>query len=198
MDSRPGPPTQFRPWHLLAALLIYGEASTPLGRYQLATELGLGGGSIRSLVKYLRRQGLLQPVGRRGHQLSPKGRKYLSSLRRVLVKTSSLPPSSFTVDRWNFGCQLRRRASRVADGLRQRDAALQAGASGATTLVQGSDPNRLLMPANHLIERGEAAPLLQQFQLREGDVLIIGSGPNRVAARLGALAAALTLLDDET
>jgi len=196
VDSRPGPPTQFRPWHLLAALLIYGEASAPLGRYQLAAKLGLGGGSVRSLVRYLCRQGLLQPVGRRGHQLSPKGRRYLSSLRQVLVKTDSLPPSSFTVDQWNFGCQLRHRASKVTDGLLQRDAALQAGASGATTLVQGPDPNHLLMPANHLVKRSEASSILRHFQLKQGDVLIIGSGPNSVTARLGALAAALTLLDE--
>jgi hypothetical protein len=71
---------------------------------------------------------------------------------------------------------------------------MQAGATGATTLVQGADPNLITMPSAHRLPRTEAAALLDPFNLLEGDVLIIGSGSTEVAARLGAIAAALTLL----
>jgi hypothetical protein len=50
------------------------------------------------------------------------------------------------------------------------------------------------MPSAHRIPRAEVAAILEPFDLHEGDVLIIGSGSTEVAARLGAIAAALTLL----
>jgi len=194
LRKRSGPPTQFQPWHLLAAFLAFCQTQAPLGRYELGTTLKLGGGSIRSLVKYLRTQGLIQPVGRRGHELSERGEQHRGTLQQVLVKLVPVPESTFTVDRGNVACQLRRCAQRVTDGIRQRDAAMQAGATGATTLVQGNDPNVITMPSAHHIPRAKVAAILDSFDLLEGDVLIIGSGPTEVAARLGAIAAALTLL----
>ncbi len=195
MDSRPGPPTQFKSWHLLAAILLYWKAEPPIGRYQLGNELGLGGGSVRSLVKFLRKRDFIQPVRRRGHQLSSEGQKYINELSQVLIKIVKAPQSEFTVDQYNFGCHLRDRAHLVTDGVRQRDAALRAGASGATTLVQGPDPETLIMPVEHPVSRAEAISLLEPYSLREKDVLLIGSGPSWVIARLGTLAASITLLD---
>jgi hypothetical protein len=194
LRKRSGPPTQFQSWHLLAAFLAFCQTEGPLGRYALGTMLKLGGGSIRSLVKYLRAQGLIQPVGRRGHELSERGKRHREMLQQVLVKLAPVPESTFTVDRVNVACQLRRCAHRITDGIRQRDAAMQAGASGATTLVQGNDPNFVTMPSAHRIPRAKVAAILEPFDLQEGDVLIIGSGSTKGAARLGAIAAALTLL----
>jgi hypothetical protein len=51
------------------------------------------------------------------------------------------------------------------------------------------------MPIDHRVSRLEAIPLLEHFDLRDKDVLLIGSGASWVAARLGTLAAAITLLD---
>lgn len=99
------------------------------------------------------------------------------------------------MDQYNFGCHLRNRAHLVTDGVRQRDAALRAGASGATTLIQESDPESLVMPVDHQVSKLEAISLLEHFNLREKDVLLIGSGSSWVVARLGMFAAAITLLD---
>jgi hypothetical protein len=194
LRKRSGPPTQFQACHLLAAFLAFCQTEGPLGRYELGTALKLGGGSIRSLVKYLRTQGLIQPIGRQGHELSERGKRHRDTLQQVLMKLAPVPESTFTVDRANVACQLRRGASRITDGVRQRDAAMQGGATGATTLVQGSDPNFVTMPSAHRIPRAKVAAILEPFDLLEGDVLVIGSGPTEVAARLGAIAAALTLL----
>lgn len=174
---------------------MFSEARTPIGRYQLGDELGLGGGSVRSLVKYLRKRGFIQPVKRRGHELSVEGRQFIAKLSQVLVKIVKLPQSAFVVDQYNYGCHLRNRAHLVTDGVRQRDAALRAGASGATTLIQELDPESLVMPVEHRVSRLEAISLLEPFNLREKDVLLIGSGSSWVVARLGTLAASITLLD---
>lgn len=194
LRNRPGPPTQFQSWHLLAAFLTFSQTESPIGRYELGAQLALGGGSVRSLVKHLRTRGVIQPVSRRGHGLSRKGSRLRDTLEQVLVKLAAVPQSAFTLDRANVACHLRQRASQVTDGVRQRDAALQAGATGATTLVQGADSNLITMPSAHHIPRAEAAAILEPFKLLEGDVLVIGSGSSERAARLGAIAAALTLL----
>lgn len=194
LTHRQGPPTQFHSWHLLAAFLNFCQSKRPLGRYQMGEELGLGGGSIRSLIKFLRTQGLIEPVTRKGHKLSKEGNRHCTALRQVIMKFTPLPSTSFSVDEINYGCHLHQRAQLVTDGLTQRDAAMRAGATGATTFIQGADPNYLTMPLNHRISQTDAKAILEPFNLQEGDVLIIGSASTDTAARLGTLAATLTLL----
>ncbi|MDO8057090.1 MAG: hypothetical protein Q6361_09545 [Candidatus Hermodarchaeota archaeon] len=194
-DSRRGPPTQFHPWHLLTAFYAFCQSPSPIGRYQLGSDLGLGGGSIRSLVRFLRERNLIEPIHRQGHQLSLEGQRYCNHLKKKLIKFVELPQSSYTIDVYNFGCHLRKLAHRITDGLSQRDAAMQAGASGATTFIQDSDPETMIMAKNHQIPIHELADILKPFTIEPKDVLIIGSGSNRIVAKLGAFAAILTLLD---
>ncbi len=194
MSQRRGPPTQFRSWHILAAFYIFCKAKHPIGRYQLGKELELGDGSIRSLVRFLRSRGLIEPSGRQGHQLSEQGRQYCRNLNEVLIDLVEVPASSFTVDKENFACYLRNRAQYLTDGLTQRDAAKKAGATGATTFFQGTNLDVITMPLDHELAKTELKTILPAFNLQLGDVIIIGSAQTRIAARLGALAAALTLL----
>jgi len=179
---------------LLAAFYIFCKAEHPIGRYQLGEELELGDGSIRSLVRFLRSRGLIEPKGRQGHQLSEEGSHYCSELSQVLIELVEVPASSFTVDNENIACHLRNRAQYLTDGLAQRDAAKQAGASGATTFYQGTNLDVLTMPLDHDLAKTELEMILPSFNLQLGDVIIIGSAQTRIAAQLGALAAALTLL----
>lgn len=194
-DSRKGPPTQFHPWHLLIAFYTFCQSPSPIGRYQLGSDLGLGGGSIRSLIRFLRQSNLIEPRHRQGHQLSSKGQRYCNELNQSLIKFVELPQSSYTIDVCNFGGQLRHLAHRVTDGVFQRDAAIQAGASGATTLVQDANMESLIMVKNHRIQKDELTDILKPFTFEPTDVLIIGSGSNRTAAKLGTFAAIFTLLD---
>jgi len=193
-DVRQGPPTQFHPWHLLAAFYAFCRSTAPIGRYQLGSDLGLGGGSIRSLIRFLRSQGLIIPINRQGHQLSPKGKQHCEKLREILVAFEELPESSYTIDVYNNGCHLHQLANYVTDGVEQRDAALQAGASGASTFIQDEDPEVLVMVKEHRIPKKDLREVLEPFNIQIGDVLIIGSGPTRVAAQLGAFAAAISLI----
>lgn len=194
MSQRRGPPTQFRSWHLLAAFYIYCKAERPIGRYQLGEELELGDGSIRSLVRFLRSRGLIEPRGRQGHQISEQGSQYCNELNEALIELVEVPASSFTVDTENIACHLRNRAQYLTDGLAQRDAAKQAGATGATTFYQGTNLDVITMPLDHDLAKTELKMILPSFNLQLGDVIIIGSAQTRIAAQLGALAAALTLL----
>lgn len=179
---------------MLAAFFIFCKTEHPIGRYQLGEELELGDGSIRSLVRFLRSRGLIEPRSRQGHQLSEEGRHYCNELSQVLIELAEVPASSFTVDNENIACHLRNQAQYLTDGLAQRDAAKQAGASGATTFYQGTNLDVLTMPLDHDLAKTELKMILPSFNLQLGDVIIIGSAQTRIAAQLGAFAAALTLL----
>lgn len=83
----------------------------------------------------------------------------------------------------------------VRYGLEQRDAAITAGAKGATTLV--FTKNRLAMPGTGeaLSETGSSVvAALSKLSLEEGDVIVIGSADERFKAELGVKTAALELL----
>ncbi len=192
-DARQGPPTQFHPWHLLAAFYTFCQSTSPIGRYKLGSDLGLGGGSIRSLIRFLRDRGLIEPVSRQGHRLSPEGKRHCEKLNQMLIKLMELPQSSYTIDTSNFGCHLHQMAHHITNGVEQRDAAIQAGATGATTLIQTSDPNQLIMPTSYEVKKQDVYQLIETFDLQEGDIIIIGSGATLISAKLGAFAATITV-----
>ncbi len=189
-----GPPTQYHLWHLIAAFYFFCQSKAPIGRYKLGSELKLGGGSIRSLIRFLRKLDLIEPIQREGHQLSPNGKRHCKALNHVIIKFVELPRSSYTVDIYNYGCQLRQLAQFVTDGVQQRDAAMQAGASGATTFIQDLNQDTLIMAKDHRIQKSELAIVIDPFNIEVGDVLIIGSGSSKTSAQMGTFAAVLTLI----
>ena len=81
----------------------------------------------------------------------------------------------------------------VRFGLEQRDAALLAGAKGATTIVfrKGTMtiPGMDRPPTPSLV-----SCLKEQFSLAEGDAVVIGTGDTAIEAETGAYSAALTLV----
>jgi hypothetical protein len=79
--------------------------------------------------------------------------------------------------------------------LEQRDAAIMAGAKGATTLV--FTKNRLTIPGTEEdVSKSDPSLLtsLSKLSLNEGDVIILGSADEKIRAELGAKTAALELL----
>ncbi len=83
----------------------------------------------------------------------------------------------------------------VKYGLEQRDAAVAAGARGATTLI--FTKSGLIMPGTgeDIKKAGSSITTsLSALSLKEGDVIVIGSADERLKAALGAKAAALELL----
>jgi hypothetical protein len=53
----------------------------------------------------------------------------------------------------------------------------------------------VIMAKDHRIQKHELAAILRHFAIEPTDVLLIGSGSTHIAAKLGAFAAAFTLLD---
>jgi predicted transcriptional regulator len=190
----PGRSPTFTEVHIIKALETI-SGTEAVGRIKLSKMLGLGEGATRTLVKHLRSEGIVE-ILRSGIVLSDAGRKLLSVLRSKIGGEAEVPKSSLTVGSFNVAVLARDMADSVTYGLEQRDAAIKAGASGATTLVFSH--NGLAMPGigEDVFQNIESIHdmLISELKPKENDVIIIGSADDRLTAEFGAKAAVLELL----
>ena len=190
----PGRAPSFNEAQVVKALEIIGIYGT-IGRIRLSKELELGEGATRTLLKHLKKEGLIEG-SRRGVTFSKQGNKLFSKLRSKISEGTDIPNSPITVGPFNIAVLVRDTAHRVKRGVEQRDTAIKAGAIGATTLIFSH--NKLTMPSNEEEAFKDLSPmdniLTSKLNPKENDVIIVGSGENKKIAEIGAKMAALKLL----
>jgi len=190
----PGRAPYFIEAHVVKALMIIGGQG-PVGRLKLAKALGLGEGSIRTLIRHFEKKELIR-ISRGGIWLTGEGERLFSSLQSNLSQAAEIPKGSLTVGAFNVAILVRDGAGAVRAGVEQRDAAMKVGAQGATTLVFKN--GRLIMPdVSEDVFRDLPKVrnlIMSQLKPSENDVVVIGSADDRWAAELGATAAALETL----
>lgn len=189
LASRGGAPL-FRPFHVLKALW-HVQSCQSIGRKELAGLLGIGEGSARKLLSHLEGKDWVSTT-RQGIGLSTKGQKLLAGIG-ILAK--EVHAGNITVGDIDFALRLRGRASKVSNGIPQRDEAIKVGASGATTLVFRKNLEFCDGFGADRADRRASRVLAKDLELEEGDVLIIGSSPSLELAMDGAFAAAVLTLD---
>ena len=190
----PGRAPSFNEAHVIKTLEIINAHGT-VGRIMLSKELELGEGTTRTLLKHLKKEGLIEG-SRHGITFSDNGKKLFSDLRSKISEETDWPNSPLTVGSFNIAVLVRKAAHGVRRGLEQRDAAIKAGALGATTLIFSR--NKLTMPSSEEdVFKGISSVhdmLVSELSPKENDVIIIGSGENKTSAEIGAKMAALELL----
>lgn len=192
-DVKGGPAPYFEILHVVMALRVIGE-NPGIGRKELSKRLGLGEGSVRTLLNKLRKNDLIT-ITRDGCSVSKAGLEIYNWLFGKISPLYEIDLKEIWGNQFSVGVVVRSGEELVKKGIEQRDAAIRYGATGAMTLIFKS--GKLLMPelTNLSDEFPEfAARLLNNFSLNEGDVLIIVGANNYHNAWLGAIAAALTTL----
>lgn len=185
-----GPLYRFSDYHIYKTLSLLGDGRR-LGRKVLADRIGVGEGSMRTIVEYLREEGLVD-VKQTGIRISKNGQEFLSHLPLQVFK---LEIPEITLGQHSVAVQVKRVASKVKSGMEQRDQAIKAGAEGATTIIVRGD--QLIVPIDFDLDTDRpevAAAIRRLFDLEDGDVVIIGSSTDLQKAEEGALAAAFELL----
>jgi predicted transcriptional regulator len=194
----PGRTPTFTEAHILKAIETLG-AGDPVGRIRLSKILGLGEGEARTLVKRLRNEDVIE-VSKAGIVLSKLGKKIFYELRSKLSEETEAPESSLTVGPCNVAVLVKDVADFLKYGLEQRDAAIKAGAQGATTLIFRND--RLTMPGVSEDVFQNIQPihnmLVARLKPEENDVIIIGSADDKRTAGFAAKTAALKLLKSKS
>lgn len=180
------------------ALLFWAiQEEGHLGRYKLVSILGLPNGVTRGLLTRLARKGYIRTNRFVGCTLTPKGKKRLDEILTKLgiCEMKELDAGNLSLASKNIVCHIRGRARLIRSGIEQRDAAIKADASGATTVVFLN--GRFLIPPDKFdLSRKNAEVterIREEFKLSNGDVLVISSAENRWRAAEGVLRAAATL-----
>lgn len=156
----------------------------------------MGEGAARTLIERLKAQGLIA-VDRAGCALTKKGEEAWHALHAVFPRKTAIGRSKLTLGSFNVAILVKEGAGKVRSGMEQRDAALIAGAKGATTLQYSS--GRLMVPPDQR-DAAEETPeicraLIDMLKPVDNDAVVIGSADTFERAEHGALAAALSLID---
>jgi hypothetical protein len=188
--SAPGRSPSYGETQVLRALeLVSGEGN---GRATLGAKLGIGEGVVRTLIKHLLAEGLVE-VSSRGVRASKKGERLLMDIHGFILRGIEAPATEDVVGGCGYVVLVRRVAFRVHLGVEQRDAALLAGAKGATTITFAG--GRASIPG---MDRGPSKPLVsfleENVKPEDGDAVIVGTGDTDAEAQIGAYAAALSLI----
>jgi len=187
---RYGPVHRFGDYHVYRALIQLSDGRRK-GRNALAESIGVGEGSIRTILKFLRGRDLVE-VDQTGIKITKNGALLLGE---IPLRMKRIERTDMSLGEVSVAVQVKGVADAIQNGIEQRDLAVKAGAEGATTVkVRGK---RLLVPPDFDLdeEKPEEASFLRDlFELDEGDVIIVGTAMNFHDAENGALSAALDLL----
>lgn len=184
--------------HVFMALQLI-ERNGRTSRALLCEKLGLGEGSIKTLVKHMKMNGFTE-TSKAGMGLTNKGRGISSELISSIPAETSMPRCSVALGKYNHAVLLREFGFAIKSGIEQRDAAIKMGAIGATTLL--FKDNKFVMPGrSHDSLRKEPRIrklLMEKLKPEDGDAVIIGSADHERTAELAAKNAALfTVMDHE-
>jgi len=184
-DGKPHP--SFGKAHILIVLL-----------HIASKELAISDSSVRTIIKYLKEIGLVKAIPKQGHVLSSEGRKFVKEIKKEFIEIrTDLSLKALTIGKFDTICQLRNAALKVKTGVELRDEAIKVGADGATTII--FETNTLFIPPKPIEDLKESNEdlynmLTSNFDLQEGDVLIVGTASDRKKATEAAIASVLTLL----
>lgn len=185
-----GPVHRFADYHVYRTLLLLSDGRRR-GRKSLADAVKVGEGSMRTIVEFLREKGYVD-VKQTGIKISYKGQEFL---RNLPIRMERLEPSGISIAVRNVAVLVRNRAEKISLGIEQRDAAIKAGAEGATTIVIKG--GKMIVPPDYYLDKEKpeiARGLRKLLSPNDGDIVIVGAAEEFERAEDGALAAAFALL----
>ncbi|MEM3383085.1 MAG: DUF4443 domain-containing protein [Nitrososphaerales archaeon] len=190
----PSPFPSFTPAHVFMIIEAIGY-NEPIGRMKLSKILELGEGATRTLIKRLQKEGIIKST-KYGCMLTESGKKLFADLSSKVSKELEIPPSPYTLGKFNIAILIKNSAKTIGYGIDQRDAAMKVGALGATTLIYSKE--KLTIPGSPEDAFKDSPEireiLIERLKPEDGDAIIIGSANDKKSAKLGAKAAALETL----
>ncbi|MCD6242945.1 DUF4443 domain-containing protein [Candidatus Bathyarchaeota archaeon] len=195
IEKIPGPTPAFTTIHFIKALELISKG--PIGRGKLAKELKVGEGTIRTIIKRLKASNLIT-TSQSGCSLTTFGETFWKELKEKIPKKAFLERNEFSLADYTIAVLVRGCRDKVKTGLKQRDAAIMVGAEGATTLIV--ENGKIVAPTvSQNIAKDYPIAYKQIWKLlkpKKNDVIIVGTAKTKEKAEYGALAAALTLIED--
>ena len=188
MTGTGGPTPKFTDYHIWKALMIMDETG-PIGRKKLSADLSLGEGSTRTILDMFGEEGFIN-VTKSGAVLTEKGKRIKDTIKMDVGLVSI---TDLTIGTINCAVKIHGVSKKVTYGCEERDSAIRAGATGATTLVCSG--SRLIFPGSEYpVTQQVENTLKKEFRISNGDVIIVGTAADAERAERGAVTAALKLI----
>jgi predicted transcriptional regulator len=181
--------------HFYLVLKYLSDKKKPIGRYKLGKKLGLGRGSMRTVINRLSNDDLIKSESRKGHIITSNGQKILDQISNTVIDIQTLDyVGKLTVSEINVGCQVRDSTNSFNSSLRLRDEAIKVGASGVTTLIYRDNKFVIFgMEDEFDIKKDYESlynELINKFKnLETNDLIIIGTAESEILAKIGCLSA---------
>jgi len=178
--------------HVFKALQLI-ETRGHTSRDVLCKELNLGEGSVKTLVKHLMMENMIE-TSNAGTRMSDKGKKFFAELLSSIPAECKIPKCSITLGKFNYAILLKQLSVAIKLGIEQRDAAIKLGGAGATTLIFRN--GKFVIPITN-IDSLKKEPqvhrlLIKELSPKDGDAVIIASSDrDEKVAELSAKNAAL-------
>lgn len=157
-----------------------------LGRQDLARELELGEGTVRTILEILKSKKLLDST-KKGHFLSGKGSEVLNQIYEVISTPKIVTVQNLYLDFKKIGVAVRN-VLNLKELYKLRDIAVKNGADGAIIL---KFEDKLYAPKSDYEQNFKE--LEKYFDFKNNDVLIIAFSNEKKHAENGALAIAIEL-----
>ncbi len=163
--------------------------NSPVGRKKLSHLLNIGEGSTRTILSILQEHGLID-IDKNGVSINKKG---FGCYNSMFMDVRPIEKGSLTIGDFDCAVRIPKIARRVKYGCEERDIAIKAGATGATTLICSND--RLIFPGSGYTVEPELNDILRKnITIRNEDVIIIGTASTPEMAEEGAVMSGLSLL----
>jgi hypothetical protein len=178
--------------HVFKALQLI-ETRGHTSRDVLCNELNLGEGSIKTLVKHLMMENMIE-TSKAGTKMSEKGKKFFAELLSSIPAECRIPKCSIALGKYNYAILLKQLSLAIKLGIEQRDAAIKVGGIGATTLLFRK--GKFMMPTINIDSLRKEPQihklLIEELSPEDDDVVIIASSDkDGKTAELSAKNAAL-------
>ncbi len=186
----------FTPGHVFKAMQIMEEKKMA-SRNILMHELGLGEGVVKTMVKHMKMNHLVENSNA-GMWLTNKGKTVYLKLKSVIAGEIDIPKCSIAPGKYNHAMLLRGFAYVVKTGIEQRDIAIRNGANGATTLIFKDD--KLTMPdknSDSLKKEPRIHDLMiSHLKPQNEDMIIIINADDKRSAEMAAKGTVLQIISD--
>lgn len=165
----------------LDVLRCFLRLNRNVSRHELARELELGEGTVRTILSNLKSRKLLDST-KKGHFLTKKGNELLSKIFDYISMPKNLAVDDIYPNLKKSGVVVKN-MHKLKETYKLRDAAVKNGAEGAMIL---KFENRLKMPESARLINYKN--LEKHFELKNNDILVISFSNKNKYAENGALA----------
>lgn len=191
-----GPSPAFTAAHVIKVLLVLSTEKT-MGRINLSKMLGIGEGSIRTIIKRLVERSLVSVDSVGGCHLTDLGKSMISELKRKIIATTEVSLDEMGITLYSYALHLRDVPLAGLSLTKLRDIAIKSGAEGMVIFSVKDGRISLPMIADDASKEYPKITnsLKSNFRLEDGDSILIGFSEDKKDSELATLSAAIFLIN---